>query len=98
MKTTTQHSPTPWTAHTVIKAEPSMSGVLNIRSGDYNVLAMTPRYGTADEANAHFILQACNAHAGLVESLRNLADLCEGRELFPQAVSNARAILATLEA
>ena len=67
-----------------------MKNEQNVQRTYYKDLVMTPRSAEMFAEDAE-ILKAQNAR--LIESLRNLTDLCEGRGLFPQAVQNACAIL-----
>ncbi len=78
MKTETnsaQHTPGPWTLSTVIKPEPDISGVVNIRSGDDIVLGACVRYGTSDEANARLMASAPDLLAALQAGVNKVEQL-----------------------
>lgn len=110
MKNTTQtpaqHTPTPW--HIGMKPGPIIYGPQGEQVAPLCV-PMLPEF--ENTANAQFIVQACNAHAGLVEAVTD-AEACLGDalsfieagqtadaiETLVNAQNRARAILATLEA
>lgn len=96
-----KHTQTPWALTVVLKTEKDMSGVLNIRSGDENVLAMTPRFGTNDQDNAEFIVKACNSHEALVAALQLTVDVFNQKEIDPLmafiAIERAKQTLANLD-
>jgi hypothetical protein len=69
-----RHTPTPWKLHEVLASEPDQTGVLNIRSGDVNVLGLTTRHGRRDAADAAFIVEAVNSHAALVARIAELEE------------------------
>ena len=56
-----QHTPTPWTLIRVLPREDAASGVLNILAQDVPLLAIADR-NAQDEADAAFIVTACNAY------------------------------------
>jgi hypothetical protein len=66
------HTPTPWKLHEVLASSPTACGVLNIRSGKVNVLGLTNRHGSRDDADAALIVEAVNSHAGLVARVAEL--------------------------
>lgn len=101
------HSELPWTLHEVLPAQPDCTGVLNIRSGDENILAICHRIKTSDEANFRLIVRAVNNHASLVNALtettEGLEDLIEamegiiGLDSFQQdTLANCRVILGAV--
>ena len=84
-KAATTHTPTPWFA-TDLRQVRSHVGFVALTSGsDFNV--------AIEEANAAFIVRACNSHDALVAALRDIADAVYGTDT-PRLRARARAALA----
>jgi hypothetical protein len=65
------HTPTPWRVANGV----DIQGPPDTHALDYtSVAGGRGRLLGIAEANAHFIVRACNAHAGLVAALQALAD------------------------
>ena len=84
-KAATTHTPTPWFA-TDLRQVRSHVGFVALTSGsDFNV--------AIEEANAAFIVRACNSHDALVAALRDIADAVYGTDTA-RLRARARAALA----
>ena len=111
MKTT--HTPTPWRYGLKVSKRPAwekiLSGPIHVAtvvqcdSSPIRVLNDTPKSQAEAEANAAFIVRACNSHAQLVAALEKLID--HASETYPhfesprgQAdIAQARAALAAAQ-
>lgn len=92
---TTAHTPLPWVTGKGI------AFACSIYSGTTNLAFARQDHGRIDattaEANAAFIVRACNSHYLLVEALNDLASLiCEVAPAYAEStmVANARAALS----
>jgi hypothetical protein len=93
---TTTHTPTPWYTELdrSIRADDGDGHVALLAGSDFNV--------ATEEANAAFIVRACNAHDALVAALRELIDDADNSGVtahfkgrgFDESIEKARAALA----
>ncbi len=68
----TAHTPTPWSVGGIRRARPNLMGVAFVNGGKTCVAKCDSLYGSEDgqaEANAAFIVRACNSHASFVAAL-----------------------------
>lgn len=81
MQNTSKHTPGPWHAYALRHADKSPVYGYQIRDAAHNILATLAEYGmhagaplspVTREANAAFIVRACNAHDDLVAALEML--------------------------
>jgi hypothetical protein len=100
-----KHTPTPWWV--AQSAGPGILAVDAIDPADGNLFAVCEIFGINDmrehspeaEANAAFIVRACNCHNQLVAALKALYDAVDSSvELTPEIMRQARAALAAAEA
>lgn len=98
---TTQYTPLPWEIHTGVfdgGGDDMTITTTNAARSICDIIGKMP----VDEANAAFIVKACNHHADLVERLTELADLVENNlvthecsdEAWKEELQKALAILA----
>ena len=97
------HTPTPWATEGSFVIHPASGMTV----ADCQLHRDTPEEKGEDNANAAFIVRACNSHAALVEALKAIREEATaypegGEDCFKYSLSliaeKARALLATLEA
>ena|ERR1700731_107137 len=96
----TKHTATPWN---VCKCTPSLIEAVCAEVTAFDdgkrIIVQTldpiPHIGnTAINANAEFIVRACNSHDELVQALQAFADVAEDDDKYISFVEDARAVLA----
>jgi len=75
-----KHTPTPWTAHNRLKTTMPASMLITAENGEIGVARVLDN-GKQTEANAAFIVTACNAHAALVEAAQLALIMLEAHSL-----------------
>ena len=97
-----QHTPIPWVMHPFSAKYKNEGFCINATDEDATRIAdVTNHYYVPSEANAHFIVQACNAHDDLLAVLKVMVFTRAIREHLeetdPMALEQARAAIAKAE-
>ena len=69
---TQQHTVTPWTSHNRLKSALPGTMLITGESGEIGVCRVMD--GSNTEANAAFIVRACNSHQALVDACKRALD------------------------
>lgn len=80
----TNHTPTPWSLDGVewIDTEAGGYRFRRLSSWDQTIaLVQVDEDDEEQQANAEFIVRACNSHQDLMEALRSIADASDGTEI-----------------
>jgi len=88
---TQKHTPGPWHVRGRLIEAPTKTVAALSKVTDCDA------FRAESQANAEFIVRACNAHDGLVQELRNCLEIIEKDGIFREAICRARAALAKLE-
>ena len=92
-----QHTPIPWVMHPFSAKYKNEGFCINATDEDATRIAdVTNHYHVPSEANAHFIVQACNAHDDLLAALEDATDQLEacGQGSCAQTAEACRDVIA----